>query len=310
MARVNVRSRLGIGPRQTAIVALFDSPRSALADGLRSLVAAVEQTGQGENWLLRLDSPAATDWVQNERPCRSEPQPLQDAYQTGTIGWYNVADQALSVADLLESGRTLGVLAASRALAEAACRSAYLLADDVAPTHRIGRLFNDRLYALHEQRRFAAAIPGVDDAWQRPAAADLIAAATELGLPIEAPREDRAGWVGTRRPSTMTILGELIGHPDYAAGFYRDTSAVAHATLHGLVRRTELRFDSNTGYRSTVRRVPTAELVIDIQPAIAAFAHQTRLLVTQAGWAQEEWAAASDELAKITAAVVDSTTTR
>lgn len=292
--------------RQTLIMAVLDSPRSALADGMRSLVAAVEQTGQEENWLLRVDSPAATDWAQNERPCGSELQPLQDAYQTGMVGWYNVADQALSVADLLESGRTLGVLAGSRALAEAACRSAYLLADEVTPTERIGRLFNDRLYALHEQGRFAAAIPGVDDTWQRPAAADLFAAATELGLPSEAPRDDRAGWVGIRRPPTMTILGELIGHPDYAAGFYRDTSAVAHASLHGLVRRTELRLNSNAGYRSTVRTVPTAELVTDIDPGIAAFAHQTRLLITQAGWDQQHWAAASDELAQITASIVGS----
>ena len=231
---------------------------------------------------------------------------MQDAYWTGTIGWYNVADQALSVADLLESGRTLGVLAGSRALAEAACRSAYLLADDVTPIERIGRLFNDRLHALNEQRRFAAEIPGVDDSWQRPAADDLIAAATSLGLATEAPRGDRAGWVGTRRPSTMTILGELIGHPEYAAGFYRDTSAVAHAALHGLVRRTELRLDSNAGYRSTVRAVPTAELVADINPAIAAFANQTRLLITQAGWAQQRWLAASDELAQIAAAILDS----
>lgn len=287
-------------------MSVLDSPRSALADGMRSLVAAVEQAGQEENWLLRADSPAATDWAQNERPCGSEQQPLQDAYRTGTIGWYNVADQALSIADLLESGRTLGVLAGSRTLAEAACRSAYLLADDATPTERIGRLFNDRLHALQEQRRFAAVIPGADDSWQRPAADNLIAAATALGLATEAPRGDRAGWVGNRRPSTMTILGELIGHPEYAAAFYRDTSAVAHAALHGPVRRTELVVDGQAGYRSTVRAVPTSELVADINPAIAAFAHETRLLITQAGWAQQGWLAASDALAQITAVILDS----
>ncbi|HET6868769.1 MAG TPA: hypothetical protein VFH80_22850 [Solirubrobacteraceae bacterium] len=104
----------------------------------------------------------------------------------------------------------------------------------------------------------------------------------------------------------MTILGQLIGHAEYAAGFYRDTSAVAHAALHGLVRRTELALGGQAGYRSTVRAVPTAELAADINPAIAAFAHEARLLITQAGWAQRRWLAASEELAQITAAILDS----
>ncbi len=71
----------------------------------------------------------------NEAPSGWGQEPLQDAYRTGAICWYVVADQALSVADLLDSGRTFGLLSSSRSLAEAACRSAYLLTDDVDPPY-------------------------------------------------------------------------------------------------------------------------------------------------------------------------------
>ncbi len=85
----------------------------------------------------------------------------------------------------------------------------------------------------------------------------------------------------------MAVLGDLIGHRDYAAGFYRDTSAVSHAALHGLTRRLDLRADDQNEYRAHTRQVDVGEVTGDIQPAIAALAHNSRLLITQTGWQGE-----------------------
>jgi hypothetical protein len=83
----------------------IESPRGALAGAVRALVAAVEDEGVISDWEFAADAPARVDWVANEQASGWGDRPLQDAYRTGAILWYVVADQALSVADLLDSGR-------------------------------------------------------------------------------------------------------------------------------------------------------------------------------------------------------------
>lgn len=285
-------------------MASLETPREALANAIRVLVTSVERAGEIARWNFAVDSPAAVDWHRNEVLCGWGNQPLQDAYRTGAIGWYLLSDQALSVADLLDSGRAFGLLSASRSLAEAACRSAYLLAEDVDPTSRMCRMINERLYALFEYHRFVSEVPGADATWQQRAADDLIDAGASMNLPVRCRAERVAGWVGFKRAPTMEVLGDLIGHRDYAAGFYRDTSAVSHAALHGMPRRLEVQGGDQTEYRARVRQVDIGEVVADIQPAIAALAHTSRLLITQTGWQVPEWAAASDALERVTRTII------
>lgn len=143
-----------------------ESARGALAGAIRDLVTAVEGEGSAKGWDFRPDGPAAKDWTANEQPPGWGDEPLQDAYRTGALGWYLVVDEALSVADLLESGRTLGLLSASRSLAEPAARCGLLLRTATEPAVRIRHMINERLYALYEDWRFADGVPQLDSSWQ------------------------------------------------------------------------------------------------------------------------------------------------
>ena len=64
-----------------------------------------------------------------------------------------------------------------------------------------------------------------------------------------------------------------------------------------------------TEYRARVRQVDIGEVVADIQPAIAALAHTSRLLITQTGWQVPEWAAASNALERVTRTIIQSAAT-
>lgn len=145
---------------------LVETPREALGGAIRDLVSAVEAAGSANDWTLLGNGAAALDWTENEQPSGWGDQPLQDAYRTGTLLWYLVHDDALAIADLLDAGRGIGLLAASRPLAEASARCELLLRHHTAPEVRVRRMVNERLHALHEDWRYAKDLPVVDSSWQ------------------------------------------------------------------------------------------------------------------------------------------------
>jgi hypothetical protein len=107
---------------------------------------------------------------------------------------------------------------------------------------------NERLFALHEDWRFAADVPELDDSWQMVTANRIVdTAETEFQLPVRRPSDRASGWVGERREATMIVLGDVIRHPTLAAMFYRNTSSVSHAALHGVVKRLDIQTDIQAG---------------------------------------------------------------
>lgn len=272
-------------------------PRQALADGVREVATTVEAAGHANDWGFLSDSPAVTDWTANEQPSGWGPQPLQDAYRTGALGWYVVVEQALAVADLLDTGRNLGLLAASRALAEASARSELLLRPDTAPEVRIRRMINERLHALHEDWRYTSDVPELDSSWQMPTANKLLdVAEQEFILTVQRPNERRPGWVEVSRESTMKVLGDMIGHPKFAAMFYRNTSAISHAALNGLAKRLELVERPTDIYRARLREVSSQEATLEVQPALTALLVVSRTLLAQTGWDKTEFERAEADL--------------
>ncbi len=264
---------------------VIESLREALAGAIRALVAEVNRAGDSNNWDFTPDSPAVTDWDAHERASGWGDEPLQDAYRTGAILWYVVNDQALAVADLLDSARSLALLSASRPLGEAAARSWLLLTTSVDPDERIRRMINERLYALHEDWRYTSAVAALDSSWQMVTANRLLdVAESEHHLATERPTNRRAGWVGEQRISTMALLGETIGNSTYAAMFYRDTSGITHATLNVLLKHLEFRSPAPEKYRARLRDIAPAEATAQISASLSALCVASRALLTQTGW--------------------------
>jgi hypothetical protein len=87
----------------------------------------------------------------------------------------------------------------------------------------------------------------------------------------------------------MALLGDLINNQLLAAMFYRNTSAVSHAALHGLTKRLELRQDGDDAYRARLRTVSVAEATAEIAAALVALAIVARAVLTQAGWASRQF---------------------
>jgi hypothetical protein len=281
-------------------VAVVESVHGSLAGAVRDLVWAVRDVGDAHAWDFRPAGPSASDWAAREQPSGWGEQPLQDAYRTGALLWYVVGEQALGVADLLDAQRSLALLSASRPLAESAARCWWLLAPDTAPEERIQRMINDRLYALHEDWRLAKDIPQLDDSWQMATANALIdVAVTEFSLPVLRPTDRRSGWVAEERASSMGLLSTMISRKDYAGTFYRQTSAIMHATLHQLVRRLDLHQGQGDVYRVRLRDLSATEAAVEILPALTGLQIAGRTLLTQAGWGLDGFNQADATLANI-----------
>ena len=269
---------------------VVESLRGALAAALREVVAETRRTAQDGDWEFSPGSPAVVDWETHESPSGWGAQPLQDAYRTGALIWYLVADHALGVADLLDSGRSIALLSASRPLAESAARSWFLLATNVDASERVRRMVNERLFALHEDWRFASTAPELDSSWQRDTALRLVEVAeSEYGLLVQKPDDFRPGWVGSARPATMSVLTDMLGNPEAAALFYRGSSSVSHAALHGLVKRLDLHSNDAGNHRARLRDITSAEATAEISASLSALCIAARALLLQTGWDMERY---------------------
>lgn len=291
--------------RHNRLVASFETPREALAGSIRDLLGAVDEAGGAEDWTLRPSGPASRDCLANEQPSGWGTHPLRDAYQTGTMLWYVAYHDALAVADLLDSGRGIGLLVVSRSLAEASARCEMLMRFGTMPELRIRRMINERLYALHEDWRYTKDVPALDSSWQIPTCERLIDVGVyEFGLPVQRPNDRSAGWVGAARESTMKILGDLLGSPMYAGMFYRNTSALSHAAIHGLTKHLEVESAHGEMYRARIRPMTDAEATVQIHAALKALATAAAVLIRQAGWATERFATADAALDRLTQALM------
>jgi hypothetical protein len=279
-----------------------ESLREALASALRQFLLQVEKAGDEARWDFLPDSPATADRQANEQPSGWGDRPLEDAYRTGSMFWYVAYDHALGVADLLDSGRSLALLSASRPVAEASARGWLLLATNLDPDERIRRMINERLYALHQDWLQAKPIPELDSSWQQTTATRLLdVAEAEYGLRAKRPDGPRAGSIGEPRPSTASILGDMLEHPKSAALYYKNTSAVTHASLHGLVKRLQFDGPEKETYRARVRlrEISATEATADIAVSLNALCVMARALLIQTGWPLQRYEKAEADLMAI-----------
>jgi hypothetical protein len=283
----------------------LETTRDALANSVTDLVHSVQAAGQSASWDFLEGSPGRVDWETNEQANDRDQQPLQDAYRTGSLYWNLVSDQALALAELIQNGRTIGLLSESRALAESSSRMWYLLAPDLPATERIRRVVNDRLSALFEDWRMSKDEARLDATWQPQVRDSLVEAYSKAGFTVARQLGSSAAHLGEPRPSSMALLGILIGHTASAALFYRRTSAIAHAGLHGVIRQTDLALADDGTYRGRLTEPTTAEVTADISPSVVALAIASKTLITVAGWSTSEYERADRMLYDVLTALLD-----
>ena len=284
---------------------MIESSLDGLSASIRDLIDACERTGRRHDWRFEPTGAASREWAIHEMPGPFGTQPLEDAYRTGSLLWYAVADSGRGLADVLSSRRPLAMLSMARATAEASARCWYLLEHGPSPEERVRRMVNDRLHALDEDGRLAVSAGAEDTEWQQSATDALLDGANELGLEVHKAARYSAAYVGsTPRPSTMRILADLTKHTQFAALFYRWTSAVAHAALHGIAK--ELEIESIEDQTRTRLRVLTAEdAVAHLFVPMRALVAVTQQLAEQAGWDQSEIDAGSAQLLTVCQALME-----
>jgi hypothetical protein len=269
-----------------------------LADSIDALVASVAEPGKAADWEFTDASPARLDWIANELPGAWGDRPLQDAYRTGLLSWWLVADHALALADAIRADRALAYLSLARGLADACVRSWFLLELEVPPKERVRRLMNDRLHAMFEQNTLLSGDPRFADTLAHNAESKeqirLGARRHNLHFDEEVRSDERfaAARLAPSRPSTVELLRRGIRQRESASAFYRTSSALTHASLHAVASR--IRFNAELG-RVALQSLDADRVVADCTRPLVAMLVTMATTLEQTGWARSRFDECADD---------------
>jgi hypothetical protein len=281
-----------------------DELLTAMASTLDRFVMTVRSIADAAHGDFGRQSPGRAQW--EALPDVSKRQTLDDAYHTGLIIWPTVEDHARGLVGSVERRLPHSAVTLARGLAESAARCWYLIEPAAEPGERIRRMLNDRLYANFEHRVMIASNLDI-----REGEAEIMRSTVDKYRPsidarvseLETVRDDmakeaklwhlevtpekfnkyRAPYVGTPRPTAQSLIGQVLQAEAYGAGFHRSSSAVAHASLHGITLMLEPRIRTN---RVMIRATPmtAADTVALTSPAVTTMAITALELFRQAGW--------------------------
>jgi hypothetical protein len=296
-----------------------DERLAAMHDTLRHLLDVIRVVADDFSGDFAPESPARSEWEQTPGVLGHD---LQEAFRTSMVLWHTINDHGNALCDLIVTRRTYAAVTVARSLAEAAGRSWYLLSESVEPLERVRRLINDRLYAGFENEQLLiGTLPASHDpepihtVAQRaePVLRQLVAKeqVTRSNLLDKARGYDlrpikegdvsrrRTPYVGTSRPATTAVLGQMFGADAQPASFYRFNSAVAHASLHAQPRMLSLTQGIDGTTLSAVLAMNPDDLSAQAWLSVAAVAVTSGVLFRQAGWPTDELDAALNALVPV-----------
>lgn len=216
---------------------------------------------------------------------------LTHTYYTAQFQLAAAVDHLRSLEVLLRHGRTLyGSHVLTRACAEAAARSWWLLDPDAGPYLRTARGLTERLFSLREIKKFNRSTG------QTQSGNDPIDAVTEDAMRYEIePVRNRSGVVtafGERRPTTTELVDALLAGRGFKLGIavIQAFSAYVHANPSALLEHYERQRDTETG--RVIGYWPTPRLDrarLNAGLALTCWEHAfSRLLMTH-GWDDQRW---------------------
>jgi hypothetical protein len=217
----------------------FEEHIAPLRDSLDRLLDLTEATAERWGQMPSAESPAMRE-IANEAPYNGpEPwgdQPVQSTFNTAGLQIAGAIDCARAIITLLRADRTpiFSHTVLARACLEHAGLVWLLLEPAIGVERRIARGMNERLFALHQQKRLP-----LDEEEQgekrtrREALLDIGA-----GLGLDRVKGRNGEMLAEQRPSQTEVIRRLFTLPDEPKGLgeavYGLYSAVAHGTSFGL----------------------------------------------------------------------------
>ncbi|MGH2557050.1 MAG: hypothetical protein ACRDHO_15245 [Actinomycetota bacterium] len=192
-------------------------------------------------------------------------KPVQDAYSIALLRLGSAGDHMESLARLHDDpSLVFGPASVARTILENCARAWWLFAPEIDVRTRIVRGFTERMNSLIEISRFP--IPQVRQHGQ--SRLDRFANGVEAAG-FHVVRDRRTGeptCVEKQRPDATTVIGAQLGDMGEAA--YRDLSAVAHGSQHGIISRVE-----------KVTAMPTPPGISLVAPAIRPEEVRTKIAI-------------------------------
>ena len=164
---------------------------------------------------------------------------VQEGARLAHLGLLSALDHLDGLAVLLANPNVVfSPATVCRGAIEAGAVCYYLLDPHVGPREHARRYTNERLETLNETRLFAERTGQKQPAEERKTkTAELIREARELGLAVHEPRQAwQAPYVGSKPPSTTTLIQEVLSTGDLGKNLYWFLSATVHARAHGLAQ--------------------------------------------------------------------------
>jgi hypothetical protein len=204
------------------------------AFALRGLMAAHDFPAES--------SPAATEAAGEPHAGEWSPHPGRDLLFTIRLAAWSCADHLGALSVVLRERRLIAPLyTLARGAAEAAGIACYLAERGIDSLERVRRDMNCNLQALTEDINMLNRLTGPDAKAkaERHTAhiGEIEREGKRSGLRFHAPERYRAGYLGDKPPSAMTMISNIASRvPSFGAISQQLLSGVAHAKLHGLAR--------------------------------------------------------------------------
>lgn len=220
--------------------------------------------------------------------------PIRHALGLATVLMTVAEDHLESLSNMYTPAESLSIFTPPvvlRSLLETLGRTHWLVDTSIGFKRRAGRGKTETVHNAHWQRLM---VSGADrKAYDRLVDRRAVVVAAER-LGYETGKQDDACWIGEPRLSSRKAIDRLftgIAGEKRPGTIFRHTSAIAHATLHGIFSSIEIDTGSSTALGGHMGQIGTSSN--DVQAilgvglyAYVAVAHERR---TWLGWLTPEW---------------------
>ncbi|QXC61612.1 hypothetical protein KSP35_01825 [Aquihabitans sp. G128] len=257
-------------------------------------------------WRPAADSPAMAELaVEADWTPPGERAPVESAYGKAALLMLAAEDHLDSLSGLYRPPDAVSVFTPSvilRALLETLGRVRWLIDPHIGVKRRVGRNMTETLHTGHHRRK---SFTGEDrKAYDRDFDRESLTAWGQAKKYEVAKDKDGSWYVGEPRLGTAKAIGRLFSGSarESAPGtIFRATSAVSHASIHGILSRVELESTGGGAGSRSMATIGTNDAVAAENLAVALYAYvlvavERRKLL---GWASPEWDATVDRVGRL-----------
>lgn len=282
-------------------------PFAVAIEPLRTCVESLVSDGRGVRERRQFEpartSPAARDAARDEdfRGGLGR-RPISDAGTGALMLCAAAEDHLLGLTAMLSMHHSpFAHNALARAALELSARSSYLLQLGIAPSERLARWTNERLYNLAETKTIAAEFAPAADARVQ----HILDAALAAGLQkAQAKRRRPPQLVPERQSATKLVARLMLDESQLGLGTlsYRMFSASTHGTIYALMGRTELLSrDESSGVATGHLTASAADVNTALASAMFGYTFLARDILNYYGWDEPDFVRSIDNATAIAA---------